>query len=236
MASVSNTFSEAVTGAGNLGVLDPLNPGLDKGSAEFDVRHRFLVSAIWDVPFKTSNKMVERLLGGWSLIPNFSARTGSPFSLWDCSNAGYVLCPRAMYDKPFTANYSQTPTANPNEFAYLNAGTYNSNYANPLAGVSDFGPFPASMSGRNVFKGPGNWNLDFAVHKTFAVTERFKLQLRAEAFNALNHSNLYIVNSNTDVSAYGPKTNYVTAQRGIRQDNATSTENRNLQLALKLLF
>ena len=234
--NISNTFSETSTGAGNLGLLDPLNPGLDKGNAEFDVRSRFLLAAIWDVPFRMSNKVAERFLGGWSLVPNFSARTGTPFSLWDCSNAGYVLCPRAMYPGGFTASYSQTPTANPNEYAYLNAGKFNSDYVNKLAGVSDYGPFPSFMSGRNAFVAPGSWNLDFAMHKTFTLTERFKLQLRAEAFNALNHSNLYIVNSNTDVSAYDAKTNYVTAQKGVRQDNATSTENRNLQLALKLIF
>ena len=233
--NISNTFSEAVTGAGNLGLLDPLNPGLDKGNAEFDVRHRFVLAAIWDVPFKTSNKMLARAVAGWSIIPNVSVRSGSPFSLWDCENAGYVLCPRATYNQPFKANYTQRPTG-PNEFAYLGAGNFNSDYANPLVGVSDFGPFPANMTGRNVFKGPGNWNVDLAVHKTFAVTERFKLQFRAEAFNALNHSNLYIVNSNTDVSAFTAKTNYVTAQKGIRQDNGTSTENRNMQLALKLIF
>jgi outer membrane receptor protein involved in Fe transport len=234
--NISNTFSETATGSGNLGLLDPLNPGLDKGNAEFDVRHRFIVAAIWDIPFKTSSHMLNRAVAGWSLVSNFSARTGSPFSLYDCTNAGYVLCPRTMYDAPFKPAYSQTATANPNEFRYLNAGTYNSNYVNALTRVSDFGPFPATMTGRDVFTGPGNWNLDFAVHKTIAVTERFSLQFRAEAFNALNHSNLYIVGSNTDVSAYTPATNYVTAQKGIRQDNLTSTENRNIQLALKLIF
>lgn len=234
--NISNTFSEASTGSGNLGLLDPLNPGLDKGNAEFDVRHRFIAAAIWDIPWKLPNRTLDRVAGGWTLVGNFSARTGSPFSLFDCTNAGYVFCPRVMYDKPFSPVYGQDATANPNEFAYLRAGNYNSNYANPLVGVSDFGPFPSSMTGRNVFSGPGNWNLDFAIHKTFAVTERYKLEFRAEAFNALNHSNLYIVNSNTDVSAYSSTRNYVTAKRGVRQDNATTTENRNIQLALKLIF
>ncbi|MCU1329311.1 MAG: TonB-dependent receptor [Bryobacterales bacterium] len=234
--NISNTFSETVTGSGNLGLLDPLNPGLDKGNAEFDVRHRFIAATIWDIPYKFSNKMLDRVAGGWTLVGNISARTGSPFSLFDCTNAAYVLCPRVMYDSPPSPVYTQTPTTNPNEFAYMNAGTFNSSYVNPIVGVSDFGPFPGNMTGRNAFRGPGNWNLDFAVHKTFGLTERFRLQLRAEAFNAMNHSNLYVVSSNTDVSAYTASRNYVTAQKGIRQDNLTSTENRNLQLALKLLF
>lgn len=77
--------------------------------------------------------------------------------------------------------------------------------------------------------------MDFAVHKSFSINERLKLQLRGEAFNAFNHSNLYLVYSNTDVSA----TSNITAIRGVRNDNtgvSASSENRNLQLAMKLIF
>ncbi len=235
--NISNTFSETTTGSGNLGLLDPLHPSLDKGNAEFDVRHRFLLAGTWDLPIKASNKLVNNVLGGWSLNPNLNIRTGSPFTLFDCTNAGYVLCPRVMYDKPFSPTYQQTAIAGaPNQFVYMNAGTVNSNYANALAGVSDFGPFPSSMTGRGLFREPGNWNMDLSLNKSFSINERFKAQFRAEAFNVFNHSNLWLVNSNTDSSAYGPTTNYVTAQKGVRQDNGSSTENRNLQLALKVTF
>jgi hypothetical protein len=106
---------------------------------------------------------------------------------------------------------------------------------NPYAGISDFGPFPSSMTARNTFRAPGVWNIDLSVHKSFKLAEGKSLQLRAEAFNILNHSNLYIVYSATDVST----TSFVPATRGVRNDNNglnASTENRNLQLALKLLF
>jgi outer membrane receptor protein involved in Fe transport len=230
--NISNTFSETVTGSGNLGVLDPLNPGLDKGNAEFDVRHRVNVVAIYAEPFKSSNKILNTALGGWSLIPNFSARVGTPFTVWDCTNAAYVYCPRVMYDSVFHPTYTQTATANPNVFNYMNLGNFDSSYVNKTTGVADFGPFPANMTGRGAFTTPGVWNVDLAAHKSFDLTERFKLEFRAEAFNALNHSNLYIVYSNTDASA----TQYITASKGVRGDNGTRIENRNLQLALKLLF
>jgi len=141
-----------------------------------------------------------------------------------------------MYSTPFTAKYEATSTGQPNQFRYMSVGTPDSSYVNPTVGVSDFGPFPSNMTGRNVFRGPGNWNLDVAVHKSFFLTERIKLQLRAEAYNLMNHSNLYLVYLNTDVSA----TSQVTAARGIRADNSAyntvSTDNRNLQLAAKLIF
>ncbi len=233
--NISNTFSETVTGSGNLGVLDPLNPGLDKGNAEFDVRHRLTIAAIWEEPYKGKNRLMDGILGGWSLIPNISVRTGTPFTVWDCTNAAYVFCPRAMYDTPFTPAYTQTPTGNPNEFTYLPLGNPDSSYVNSKVGVADFGPFPSTMTGRDAFRGPGNWNVDFAIHKTFTLTERVKLQLRGEAFNVFNHSNLYVVLSNTDLSA----TSAITATKGVRNDNDSvlpTTENRNLQLAVKLIF
>jgi outer membrane receptor protein involved in Fe transport len=230
--NISNTFSETVTGSGNLGVLDPLHPGLDKGSAEYDIRHRVTIAAIYNEPFKSSSKVLNTALGGWSLIPNFSARTGTPFTVWDCTNAGYVYCPRIMYDKPFTPVYTQTPTSTPNQFNYMSLGNFDSSYVNPLVGVSDFGPFPNTMTSRGAFVTPGVWNVDFAMHKSFALTERFRLEIRAEAFNVFNHSNLYIVYSNTDASA----TNFITATKGVRADNGTTVENRNLQLAAKLIF
>jgi hypothetical protein len=140
-----------------------------------------------------------------------------------------------MYDTPFNPVYTQTPTGNPNEFTYMALGHPDSTYVNPKVGVADFGPFPSTMTGRNAFRGPGNWNADFAIHKTFTITERLKLQLRGEAFDVFNHSNLYVVNSNTDLSA----TSAITAVKGVRNDNTAklpATENRNLQLAAKLIF
>jgi len=233
--NLSNTFSETASSP-NLGFLDPMNPNLDRGDADFDVRQRFTIAGMWDIPYGSSkNRIVKEIVGGWSVIPSISVRTGTPFSIWDCTNAGYVLCPRAMYSTPFQPAYTVTPTANPNQFNYLSVGTPDSSYVNPLAGVSDFGPYPSNMTARNSFRTPGAWNVDLSIHKNFALTERFKLQFRAEAFNVFNHSNLYIVYANTDLSA----TNYITATRGVRGDNnglTASTENRNLQLAMKLLF
>jgi len=238
--NLSSTFSDGTGNATNLGFLDPLNPGLDKGNAEFDVRHRVAVTAEYNVPFKSSNKALDMTAGGWSIDTIFSARTGTPFSVFDCTNAAYVLCPRAMYDTPFHPTYTNTPTSTPNNFTYMNLGNFDSNYVNALTQVADFGPYPATMTGRDVFRTPGVWNFSLAVHKNIDLTERFKLQFRAEAFNFFNHSNLYITYNNLDASA----TNAVTAIRGQRLDSNFQSssvengklENRNLQLALKLIF
>jgi hypothetical protein len=149
-----------------------------------------------------------------------------------------------MFSTPFRTQYTDSPTGNPNEFNYLNLGTPDSSYANPLTGSSDFGPFPGNMTGRNAFRTPGVWKFSLGVYKTFSLSERVRLQLRGEAFNMFNHSNLYLVYNNTEVSSMPAGSHIVTAIRGIRNDTTAYTdsvengriENRNLQLALKLIF
>ena len=239
----SSTFTSDLAGQPNLGLLDPLNPELDRGDSDFDVRHRVAISAVWEEPFFSKPGVANLIGGGWNIAPIFTARTGGPFTVWDCTNEGQALCPRVMFDQPFHASYTDVATANPNEFNYLNLGTPDSSYVNAKTGISDFGPFPSTMTGRNVFRTPGVWKLNLGVYKNFSITERFKLQLRAETFNLFNHSNLYIVYNNTEVSSF-PGAPIVTATRGIRNDTTaygTSVENgrienRNLQLALKLIF
>ena len=88
--NLSSTFSDSAANY-NLGYLDAFDPMLDYGNAEFDVRHRFAMSAIWNLPFFVNSTGVTRtLLGGWQVNWIFAARTGFPFTLWDCTS-GVVL-------------------------------------------------------------------------------------------------------------------------------------------------
>ena len=85
--NLSTTFSEAAFN-GNLGLTNPFNPGLDYGYADADVRHRFVGSAIWDLPIaKQVDGWAKQVLGGWQVTGIFNARTGTPFTIYDSSNA-----------------------------------------------------------------------------------------------------------------------------------------------------
>ena len=87
------------------------------------------------------------------------------------------------------------------------------------------------MTARNFFRAPGVWNLDLGIYKNIQVTERFRLQFRAELYNAFNHANLYVQGSDADVgSGYG----FVPAKRGITAGG--TSDRRNIQLAVKLIF
>jgi hypothetical protein len=207
--NLSTTFSESNNDF-NLGYLDAFNPALDKGSADTDARHRFVFSGIWDVPLgKSSTGFVKQVLSGWELAPIYTARTGLPFTIWDCGYA-FAKCNRAI----FNSTPGNSVTGNPascgvNCFNLLPtpAGT---SYFDPQLGVSDFGmcnaipttvfpcPYPAGMSGRNGFTGPNNWNFNLGIYKNFKITERWTLQFRNEWYNVFNHHNFYVDGSTAE--------------------------------------
>jgi hypothetical protein len=198
------------------------------------------------------NGFARQLLGGWSLAPILTARTGTPFTLFDCTNA-VAACSRPIFDDPSAVPRGEAiddvgTATGPNEFTYFNVPTFTS-WASPLTGTSDFGgctipgqgatqlcPWPANMERRNAFRAPGIWNLDLGVYKSFKLTERVGLQLRGEAYNLFNHSNLFVDPNNLDVSS----TSAITAVRGRAGLNAGLgagfDERRNLQLGAKITF
>ena len=218
----------------NFGLLDFLNPALDRGDAQFDIRHLFVASAIWQSPFFVSatNHWRKSILSGWTFSSIFGASTGTPFSIWDCTSANSV-CPRYIPSSPVNASGHAVDTGQPNFFKYipLSAAVV---YANPLIGISDFGNcalgprppcrFPANMTRRDFFRGPGAWSLDLGIYKNFQLHEGWMLQFRGEMFNVFNHPNLY---ANSDQAEITSNPDFISASKG---------GNRNVQLALKLTF
>lgn len=252
---LSATFSNADNSLLiNLGLLDPYNPGLDYGSADYDSRHRVVVNAVWNIPFwtKSKSRVMSSLLGGWSAATIYSFRTGTPYTVYDCTNA-VAACPRWIPTQSVVSSASSNPI--PTGINVFNimalpgvSATTVGNYINPLVGVSDYGdctvpgqgqtqlcPFPANMTHRNAFTGPDNWNLNFAGYKSFKITERFSMQVRGELFNLLNHHNFYIFGP-VDVSSLTP---FVEAKKGGLAGagfGGTPDERRNVQLAIRLNF
>ena len=199
--NLSTTFSE-YNNDFNLGLLDPFNPRLDKGNASFDLRHRISIGGMWDIPFaKNTTGIARHILGGWQMVPIVTARTGSPYSIYDSTNTYYWYVPRAMFDAavPTGGPATLVATSTPNTVKWLDmsdpAYQINSNWVNPITGTSEFGPFPKNMTGRNTFYGPGSFNMDLGIYKNFTISERVKAQFRFESYNTLNHANLLV---NTD--------------------------------------
>jgi hypothetical protein len=242
---LSSTFGDSLQGGsgyvGSLGYTSLLDPGLDWGSSDFDVRQRLSIAPIWQTPwFSKSGTVVERqALGGWSISGIFTARGGVPFSVFDYTyDETFYTVPRLEPATPFTSHSvakSPKPSGQPNLFyglavpASKATGPYNSEI-----GISDFGPFPLDMMRRNSLRGPGAWGLDAALHKTFPIRERLNVEFSAEGINVLNHHNYYV--NTTTLSGPG---GYVEEERGGLGSTATGgnhDERRFGQFALKVNF
>jgi outer membrane receptor protein involved in Fe transport len=230
--NLSTTFSESGNNF-NLGLLDPFDPSLDYGPADFDVRHRLTSSFVWDLPFaRNASGAARHLLGGWTLSGRFVARTGLPFTVFDCTPTAITVCLRLIPTGPvnFGKPDQLQDSGDPNSFIYTDLSNQTRSTFTDVSGGNEVGPFPADMTRRNAFRGPGFWNADLALFKNVRFTERMRLQLRAEAFNVFNHSNLYIVGSSADRG-----NGFVQAKKGYPASNVPA-ERRNIQLAVRFMF
>ncbi len=188
------------------------NLNAEKGPA-CDVRHRVAVSAVYDVPAAPGNAWVRAMTRNWRLSTLFQAQSGFPFTIsvfGDTANAGTILG-----ENPVRANYTG--------LAVFPAGTGNTNqWFNPQAFAT-----PAAYTfgnlGRNTVYGPSLETADFTLARTFAVRETMSFELRAEAFNGLNHANWGTPNRFVNTPQFGTITE-------------ASTPGRELQLSARVSF
>jgi len=200
-------------------VMFPLDPKLDWGLATSDVRHLASVNATYELGFgKRLHGWRERLAGGWSVSAIEAAQSGFPFT----PQLGYNPSNNGDSRNPVR------PSWNPAFAGKLITGSP-AQYFNPAA----FLP-PASGTygnvGRDVLTGPGLAELDASLHKITPVSERTRIEFRAECFNVLNHANFATPNAVVFTSAAAtpsPTAGAITA---------TSTSSRQIQFGLKLLW
>ncbi len=155
---------------------NPFNRRADRGDCNFDVRHILNTSIVATSPVKGSG-LGAHVLGNWQVAPLIRALSGVPANIvtgTDTSLTGVGL------DRP---NYvAGVQAVNDNWGPNLQ-------YLNPAAFVSA-APGTYGNLGRDVFRLPGQLQVDLSLSRIFAVHESFKLEVRAEAFNIINHTNL----------------------------------------------
>jgi hypothetical protein len=199
---------------------------LFRGPSDFDLRQQLTFSGGWDLPFDHAwVHGPKRLTKGWSLFPIMSWHTGFPLDVSanlstfsfrpGPSGAGDSNLVFATLTGPITYFNPHTPTPGPNGNQYFAPDFVK---PNKTLITGSYG------SGRGILRGPGRTNLDMALAKTTAITERIGLQFRFEAFNVFNHAEFL-----------EPDTNISNA--GTTFGNVTSTYSpRVLQLAAKITF
>ena len=182
----------------------------DYGSANWDIRHRFVASFVYDLPaFKGHSSLVQWTLGNWQANGIFTAQSGMPFNVIISPDQANIGRPN---QRP---NIIGTPSANCGS-GHLIGCIDSSAFALP-------DPFTFGNAGRNILTGPGLTNVDFSIFKDFPIYERFKFQFRAEMFNIFNHPNFGNPNTTWNTGSFGNIT-------------ATLTDNRDIQFGGKLIF
>jgi hypothetical protein len=206
--NLSSTFSESGNNF-NLGLLDPFNPKLDYGYSDYDTRHRFVSTVIYPIPVKFDNKGVNAIFGGWVASAIWSVESGSPFTIYDCRNASATVCIRLQNNGVNAVSLRSVPNvltfngtrvqSGPGSFNFINFTSIGNTTFTDVSGGTEVGPFPSDMQARNSYRRPGYWNADMSLSKEVTFAERYKIQIRMDAFNVFNHANLF-VDGNADVS------------------------------------
>lgn len=253
--NLSTTFSET-NNAFSLGYTNPFDPKMDYGNGDLDVRHRLAMAPIYAVPFfKNQRNLLGEVLGGWLVAGIYQVHSGTPFTYYDSSNnfTGYNVARYTPDGHIPKRTFKSIPSGVDGGGANLytigtfpGANSWLNPNLNPDAqpgGVSDWGPWPTTMTSRNAFRGPGIWNVDLSVSKTFPIREKVNLEFRAEGFNILNHHNLFLqeglndVFNWSDVDSQGNVIPSIEASKGgIGNNGGANDERRFGQFALKINF
>jgi hypothetical protein len=187
----------------------------ERGNSGFDVRHRFVLNFIYDVPLKFENRLLDNILGNWSMSGIISAQTGIPYGIFgSVDSAGSGFSQRADYASPGNPNNISPTTLTPNP--RVQTGPDRTLFANPIppTGTPTLGR--QGTVGRNQYYGPNFQKTDFSLIKRFPFTERYKFTIRADFFNIFNRVNFGVPDGIITNSTFGRSTFTVSNPRTIQ--------------------
>ncbi len=196
------TYSKSLDQSSNLGEeINPVNPGLSYALSAFDVKHNFVVSYDYQLPFDRWFRTSNRWTRGWTLSGITRYSTGFPVTLLNYGDNSLLGA-----EPNGVNNYgADEPEYTPGQLD-LNKNPRNGNsYFN----TSLFSLQPLGQPGnakRRFFYGPGIDNYDMALLKELSLTESKSLQFRLEGFNIFNHAQFYgpaSVNGNINSASFG---------------------------------
>jgi hypothetical protein len=206
LLGASYTWSKAINYADN--DANPRIPFLpekerNRGPAGYDRRHNFQGYTVYDLPFGKGGQWVKdgfasKLLGGWQINGVMSITSGAPF---------YVV--QGTAPALLAQGSAQVPNQTNPLVAIIGGiglpsqrGSASGKWFDTSAYAAEPGAKFGS-AGRNNLIGPGFFNIDAGFFRTLTFSERFRLQLRAEALNVLNHPNFGNPQANFNDSNFG---------------------------------
>lgn len=205
-------------GSTGFGIPDPRNYASGYSSAAWDIRHNFVGSFLYELPFGRGkhyganiNRATNLVLGGWQLNGIVTLHTGSPFTLRynGCQGIWNACRPDLVTGQ----NPGDAPSTGRSPDLWFNT-----------AAVTTPAPLTGGNLGLQSNTAPPTRILDASLFKEFPITERFRTQFRAEGFNVAN------------TPQYGtPDNNLQDANFGKVTSTAAGSE-RKFQFSLRILF
>jgi hypothetical protein len=224
-------------------VQDSYNLRGDRGLSDYDARHRFVISGLYELPWR-GNQLVE----GWQLGTIFQVQSGNPVNI--LAGNPLAIAGTGIGAGAGVATFTGLATVRPDLVGPVQingsiAQWFTNTVCDPRGGTCPSGAvfaLPVALAGgqnvyhfgslgRNVIIGPGFNNVDFSVIKNTKLTEAARVQFRAEFFDLFNHANLGQPGRTAQVGSatFGLITN-------TRFPTGDSGSSRQIQFALKLLF
>lgn len=214
---LTNSSPGSYAGQSNVGtVQNPYDSRDSRGVSDFDSTHIFAGTVVYKLPFGRGETYLNHgwasaIFGGFQLTSILKAQSGVPLAITQ-STANGLGVGSARPDK----------IADPTIGARTRLPNGSVQWINPAAYAIADGHFGSAPIRDSQVRGPNYWDLDSGVQRYFHLYREAQLQFRAEAFNALNHTNLALPNSEKTSSTFGQIT--------------SSYDPRNLQLSLHLTF
>jgi hypothetical protein len=170
--------------SGRAAFSEQFNPQADRGNSDFDQRHNLVIFGYWNIPAVLANTKTGILFRDWTVSELAAFRSGFPYTVLGTSSAiegeGEIFNNRANLIGPSPKLAQAVPVAGGKQL--LNPAAFANAAASTLGNL-----------GRNAFMGPGFYNLDVSLARSFPVRqlgEATRVTVRASAFNLLNHANL----------------------------------------------
>jgi hypothetical protein len=210
--------------------LDINNPKLERSRANFDLTHMIKANGFYELPFGKGHRLhyrpLDRVIGGWVYGAVMVWQSGAPFSI--LSGYGTLnIASTALGAAPYGYSYYNTANSTLSGQALYNAVhlqmTGNGPYIVPQSALNTDGtgtngagqptytgqifsnPGAGTVGAlqRRLFDGPWTFNIDMNLAKNIKITERHTLELRMDAYNALNHTTFWVGDQNINSNTFG---------------------------------
>jgi hypothetical protein len=222
-----NSGTSTFASQNNVVAMDTYNLWRERGLSPTDVPHKFVLSALYELPFGPgrpflNNGVPAAILGGWQVNGILSLVSGFPTEM----NVTSLPPVQTLRNRPDVVLGQPTRVENPSFDQFFNPKAFALPPRVPDhlgAPIQTFG-----NAGRNIIRGPGSRNLDFSVFKSFRTSESTSLQFRAEAFNLSNTPTFILPSARSAALTVGNENFGKLAGSG--------SVGRQLQFGLKFLF